>query len=66
MQRLIQERVVAQVLSDEQAPQPAWPLRVLDGARWLRRLPARVIGIGVRPEHVVPALLAEAQDRQAA
>jgi len=29
-----------------------WPLRLL--ARWplLRRLPARTVGMGVRPEHV--------------
>jgi len=66
MQQLIQRRVVAQVLGDEQAPQPALPLRLLDSERWLRRLPARIIGIGVRPEHVVPALLAEARGHVAA
>src|SRR5690242_13128999 len=62
MQQLIQRRVVAQVLGDEQAPKAAWPLRVLDSEYWLRRFPARIVGIGVRPEHVAPALLAEAQE----
>jgi 2-polyprenyl-6-methoxyphenol hydroxylase-like FAD-dependent oxidoreductase len=29
-----------------------WPLKLLDSAAWLRRWPAQVLGMGVRPEHV--------------
>jgi len=29
-----------------------WPVRLLDRYAWLRRWPAQVIGVGVRPEHV--------------
>jgi 2-polyprenyl-6-methoxyphenol hydroxylase-like FAD-dependent oxidoreductase len=29
-----------------------WPLRVLDANAWLRRWPAQILGLGVRPEHV--------------
>jgi hypothetical protein len=32
----------------------------------MRRFPARLIGIGVRPEHVAPALLAEGRRKPAA
>ena len=55
VQRFIQDNVLMAVLDreppDRQAPLPL-PLRLL--ARWplLRRLPARAVGLGVRPEHV--------------
>jgi len=29
-----------------------WPLKVLDANAWLRRWPAQILGLGVRPEHV--------------
>jgi 2-polyprenyl-6-methoxyphenol hydroxylase-like FAD-dependent oxidoreductase len=29
-----------------------WPLKVLDSNAWLRRWPAQLLGLGVRPEHV--------------
>jgi 2-polyprenyl-6-methoxyphenol hydroxylase-like FAD-dependent oxidoreductase len=29
-----------------------WPLRLLDKNAWLRQWPARLLGVGVRPEHV--------------
>jgi 2-polyprenyl-6-methoxyphenol hydroxylase-like FAD-dependent oxidoreductase len=29
-----------------------WPLRVLNANAWLRRWPAQILGLGVRPEHV--------------
>jgi 2-polyprenyl-6-methoxyphenol hydroxylase-like FAD-dependent oxidoreductase len=57
MQQLVQQRIITRVLGDEQAPEAAWPLRLLDSERWLRRIPARTIGIGLRPEHVSAALL---------
>jgi 2-polyprenyl-6-methoxyphenol hydroxylase-like FAD-dependent oxidoreductase len=55
VQRLIQDRVLMPVLDGELTATVGhvpWPLRLL--ARWplLRRLPARAVGMGVRPEHV--------------
>jgi 2-polyprenyl-6-methoxyphenol hydroxylase-like FAD-dependent oxidoreductase len=52
MQLFIQNRVIGRVLGGRVKLSPAWPVRLL--ARWpvLRRIPARLIGIGVRPEHV--------------
>jgi 2-polyprenyl-6-methoxyphenol hydroxylase-like FAD-dependent oxidoreductase len=29
-----------------------WPLKVLDANPWLRRWPAQILGLGVRPEHI--------------
>jgi 2-polyprenyl-6-methoxyphenol hydroxylase-like FAD-dependent oxidoreductase len=29
-----------------------WPLKILDASPWLRRWPAQILGLGLRPEHV--------------
>jgi 2-polyprenyl-6-methoxyphenol hydroxylase-like FAD-dependent oxidoreductase len=29
-----------------------WPLKMLDANAWMRRWPAQILGLGVRPEHV--------------
>jgi 2-polyprenyl-6-methoxyphenol hydroxylase-like FAD-dependent oxidoreductase len=29
-----------------------WPMKVLNANAWLRRWPAQILGLGVRPEHV--------------
>jgi 2-polyprenyl-6-methoxyphenol hydroxylase-like FAD-dependent oxidoreductase len=58
-QVFVQERVIARVLTTDRPLSPPWPVRLLD--RWppLQRIPARAIGVGVRPEHVrVPAAAA--------
>ena len=54
----IQERVVVRVLEgkNEANPKLPLPLRLLRRFPVLRRIPARLVGIGVRPEHVaIPA-----------
>jgi 2-polyprenyl-6-methoxyphenol hydroxylase-like FAD-dependent oxidoreductase len=52
-QRAVQDRVIAPLLAGG-APMthPPLPARLLDHVPMLRRLPARLIGLGVRPEHV--------------
>jgi len=52
MQVLIQDRVIRRVLASTAPIELPWALRML--RRWpvLRRLPARLVGIGFRPEHV--------------
>ncbi len=52
MQVMIQDRVIARVLETESALQTPWPLRMLAKHPRLRRIPARLIGIGIRPEHI--------------
>jgi 2-polyprenyl-6-methoxyphenol hydroxylase-like FAD-dependent oxidoreductase len=51
-QVLVQNRVLSRVLATDRPISPPWPVRMLD--RWpaLQRIPARAIGVGVRPEHV--------------
>ena len=45
------ENVIEPILAGR-APKIAWPVRLLDRAEILQRLPARAVGLGVRPEHV--------------
>ena len=53
---LIQDRVITRALdarpSGAAKAGPPWPLRLLRALPLLRRVPARVIGLGFRPEHI--------------
>jgi len=53
----VQNRVLAPTLRATATPAPPLALHVLDHWQWLRRWPARFVGIGVRPEHVDPQIL---------
>jgi hypothetical protein len=48
----VQERILKPVLGSRQRVQVPWFLRLFKRFPVLRRIPARLIGIGVRPEHV--------------
>jgi 2-polyprenyl-6-methoxyphenol hydroxylase-like FAD-dependent oxidoreductase len=52
IQRAIQNRVITRVLAGATRPKPPFALKMLAWFPALRWIPARVIGIGVRPEHV--------------
>ncbi|MCM8731452.1 FAD-dependent oxidoreductase [Hephaestia sp. GCM10023244] len=53
MQEMIQNRVIAPLLDDgATVDRLPWFLRLLAALPLLRRLPARAIGLGFRPEHV--------------
>lgn len=52
MQVLVQERIISRVLESNTKLKTPWPVRMLGMWPLLRRIPARLIGIGVRPEHV--------------
>ena len=52
MQKLVQDRVVAPLLAGTHFDRPPVMLELLKRLPMLRRLPARVIGLGFRPEHV--------------
>ena len=52
VQVMIQNQVISRVLAGKQKPKPALPFRLLTRFPFLRRLPARMIGMGFRPEHI--------------
>ncbi|HEX3409545.1 MAG TPA: FAD-dependent oxidoreductase [Candidatus Binataceae bacterium] len=52
LQDFIQRRVIGRVLVGGARPSPPWVVKLLDGWPYLRRLPARIVGMGFRPEHV--------------
>jgi 2-polyprenyl-6-methoxyphenol hydroxylase-like FAD-dependent oxidoreductase len=52
MQLIVQDRVIGRVLGERQALQAPFLLRLTSRFAPLRRIPARLVGIGVRPEHV--------------
>lgn len=51
LQTTIQDRFVEPILAGAQ-PRVAWPIRLMQAWPWLQRLPARAIGLGLRPERV--------------
>ena len=52
MQVFLQNRMIAPTLSGTRPLTPPWPARLLNAVPLLRRIPARVMGMGVQPEHV--------------
>jgi 2-polyprenyl-6-methoxyphenol hydroxylase-like FAD-dependent oxidoreductase len=58
LQVIIQNRVIGRVLQDRGKIKPPWILRLVRRFPILRRIPARIIGIGFRPEHVKTAEVA--------
>jgi hypothetical protein len=51
-QVIVQERILSAVLGTRQNFRAPWFLRLFKTFPLLRRIPARLIGLGVRPEHV--------------
>ena len=56
LQRVLQRRVVSPVLAGRPISGAPLPLRLISSSSLLQAIPARLIGIGVRPEHVAPHL----------
>jgi len=52
MQLFIQNNVIGPMLARDRAVQLPWQMKLLRWAPWLRRIPARIIGMGFRPEHI--------------
>ena len=57
LQLATQDRIIAPLLTEAQSLKPPLAVRLLGKLPLLRRIPARVIGLGIRPEHVSAALL---------
>jgi 2-polyprenyl-6-methoxyphenol hydroxylase-like FAD-dependent oxidoreductase len=52
LQLFIQDRVISNVLARKTQPKPPLVVKLLQWFPLLRRIPARLIGMGFRPEHV--------------
>ena len=51
-QVFVQNNVLSAVLASDQPLRAPWIVRLVDKIAWLRRIPARVVGLGFRLEHV--------------
>lgn len=52
MQVFLQNRMIAPTLAGTRPLRPPWPVRLMNRVPLLQRLPARLLGLGVQPEHV--------------
>lgn len=52
LQIFVHNRVLGRVMASDRKLTPPWPIKLLLWFPILRRFPARLIGIGFRPEHV--------------
>jgi 2-polyprenyl-6-methoxyphenol hydroxylase-like FAD-dependent oxidoreductase len=52
LQLLVQNRVISNVLSAQSRPKAPFAVKLFNRFPWLRRFPARIVGMGFRPEHV--------------
>jgi 2-polyprenyl-6-methoxyphenol hydroxylase-like FAD-dependent oxidoreductase len=59
LQLIMQNQIVRRALSATERPKPPLLLKLFDLVPLLQRIPARVLGVGVRPEHIhTPDILA--------
>jgi 2-polyprenyl-6-methoxyphenol hydroxylase-like FAD-dependent oxidoreductase len=52
LQLTIQKRIISRVLETQQRPKPPLLFKAFNIFPLLRRIPARLLGLGIRPEHV--------------
>jgi len=52
IQVVVQNMLLAPALASTERPRPPWPIKLMNRFPVLRRIPARVIGMGFRPEHI--------------
>jgi 2-polyprenyl-6-methoxyphenol hydroxylase-like FAD-dependent oxidoreductase len=52
IQVVVQRRIIRRVLASETRPSVPWVIRMSQRFPVLQRLPARLVGIGIRPEHI--------------
>jgi hypothetical protein len=51
-QVVVQDYILRRVLEDEAALTPPLAVRLVSRYAFLRRIPARMVGLGARPEHI--------------
>ena len=64
LQRAIHDRIIGRAVADASPPDPPLALRVIDRLGWLQRIPARIVGLGVRREHIRSPLSAGGRKRK--
>ena len=52
LQLTVQKRIISRVLAGEQRPKPPLMFKLLKIFPVLQRIPARLLGVGIRPEHI--------------
>jgi 2-polyprenyl-6-methoxyphenol hydroxylase-like FAD-dependent oxidoreductase len=52
LQLTIQKRIISRVLETRERPKPPQVFKLFNSLPILRRIPARLIGVGIRPEHI--------------
>jgi 2-polyprenyl-6-methoxyphenol hydroxylase-like FAD-dependent oxidoreductase len=52
LQLTIQRRIISRVLASQRRPKPPAFFKLFNSFPALRGIPARLIGLGIRPEHV--------------
>ncbi len=52
LQLFAQKRIISRVLTSEQRPKPPLMFKLLKIFPVLQRIPARLLGVGIRPEHI--------------
>jgi 2-polyprenyl-6-methoxyphenol hydroxylase-like FAD-dependent oxidoreductase len=57
LQVAVQRQIIARVLVETGPLKPPLAARLLAKIPFLRRIPARIVGLGIRPEHISPELL---------
>ena len=57
LQVTVQRRIISRVLGETRAVKPPLAVRLLVTVPFLRRIPARIVGFGIRPEHVSPEIV---------
>jgi 2-polyprenyl-6-methoxyphenol hydroxylase-like FAD-dependent oxidoreductase len=57
LQVAVQRRLIARVLGQTGPLKPPLVVRLLAKVPFFRRIPARIVGLGIRPEHVSPELI---------
>ncbi|HWB51347.1 MAG TPA: FAD-dependent oxidoreductase [Stellaceae bacterium] len=58
MQLTVQERLIDKILDSQKPIEAPWIMRLFNALPVLRRIPARIVGMGVRPEHIRTAPVA--------
>ena len=52
MQTTVQERLIDKILDSKKPVSAPWMVKLFNTFPFLQRIPARIVGIGVRPEHI--------------
>ena len=60
LQLIVQSNVIRRVLGTTRPLTPPWPVKLLGRWKLLQRIPARIVGLGFRPEHVKSPAVREA------